>query len=135
VNQSADRLDAVFAALGNAHRRRIVDLLSLQPASIHQIAGQIGMSLTTISRHVDVLEEAQLIIRRKVGRVTFLSIRRSTMRRVQEWALQYDTSWGTDDESLANYVPAMHERDITRQRRRIDEEVPVPLQGIHDADA
>ena len=97
----------MFAALGNAHRRRIVDLLSLQPASIQQIAQQIEMSLTAINRHVNVLEDAGLVIRRKVGRVNFLSISRSTMRRVQNWALQYNAMLGTDDESLENYAPAL----------------------------
>lgn len=111
VNQFEEGLDSVFAALGNAHRRRIVDLLSLQPASIQQIAQQIEMSLTAINRHINVLEEAGLVIRRKVGRVNFLSISRSTMHRVQDWALQYNAMWGTDDESLENYVPAMGDPD------------------------
>jgi DNA-binding transcriptional ArsR family regulator len=106
VSQIDEGLDAVFAALGNANRRRVVDLLSLQPASIQQIAQQIEMSLTAIYRHVNVLVESGLVIRHKVGRVTFLSIRRSTMRRVQDWALQYNAMWGTDDETLENYVPA-----------------------------
>lgn len=107
MNYLDEGLDPVFAALGNAHRRRIVDLLSLQPASIQQIAQQVEMSLTAINRHINVLEEAGLVIRRKVGRVNFLSINRATMRRVQDWALQYNAMWGTDDESLENYVVAM----------------------------
>jgi DNA-binding transcriptional ArsR family regulator len=107
VNQSDAGLDSVFAALGNAHRRRIVDILSLQPASIQQIAQQVEMSLTAINRHINVLEEAGLVIRRKAGRVNFLSISRSTMRRVQYWALQYNAMWGTDDETLENYFLAI----------------------------
>ena len=69
------------------------------------------MSLTAINRHINVLEEAGLVIRRKAGRVTFLSIGRSTMRRVQDWTLQYNAMWGTDDETLENYVPAMSTPD------------------------
>ncbi len=107
MNHLDEELDTVFAALGNAHRRKIVDLLSLQPASIKQIAQRIEMSLPAINRHVNILEGAGLVIRRKLGRVTFLSINRITMRRVQDWALQYNTMWGTDDESLENYLPAM----------------------------
>lgn len=107
----------VFAALGNAHRRRIVDLVSLQPVSIQQVAQQIGMSLTAINRHITLLETAGLVIRRKVGRANFLSIRRSTMRDVQHWALQYNAAWGTDDESLENYLPA-----VGQSRRRTTKE-------------
>jgi DNA-binding transcriptional ArsR family regulator len=111
VNYSDEDLDVVFAALGNAHRRKIVDLLSLQPASIRQLAQQIPMSLTAINRHINVLEEAALVLRRKAGRTNFLSIRRQTMQRVQDWALQYNPSWGTDDESLENYVAGIRAAD------------------------
>ncbi|MES2094963.1 MAG: metalloregulator ArsR/SmtB family transcription factor [Actinomycetota bacterium] len=147
MNQFDEGLDSVFAALGNAHRRRIVDLLSLQPASIQQIAQQIEMSLTAINRHINVLEEAGLVIRRKAGRVNFLSISRSTMRRVQDWAFQYNAMWATDDETLENLstrddyprqsdgtLAAPTPNNQGERSRKIDEEVPVPLQGLHDAD-
>ena len=65
------------------------------------------MSLTAINRHINVHEEAGRVIRRKAGRVNFLSISRSTMRQVQDWALRYNAMWGTDDETLENYLPDM----------------------------
>ena len=97
-------LDAVFSALSNPHRRQVIDLLSLQPASIQQLADRIGMSLTAITRHIAVLEESGLVVRKKSGRTNFLALDRATMQRFQQWAAQYDTAWGTDDESLENYV-------------------------------
>ncbi len=118
MNQLDAGLDEVFAALGNAQRRRIVDIVSLQPASIQQLATRIGMSLTAINRHVNVLEDSGLVIRRKSGRTTFLSIRRSTMRRVQDWTLQYNAMWGTDDETLDNYVDAMEAARPTKESTR-----------------
>lgn len=97
-------LDAVFSALANPHRRQVIDLLSLQPASIQQLAARIGMSLTAITRHIAILEASDLVVRKKSGRTNFLALNRATMRRFQQWTLQYDASWGTDDESLENYV-------------------------------
>lgn len=105
-----DNLDAVFAALANPDRRRIVDMLALQPASIQQVARHIGMSLTAIHRHITLLEESALVRRKKSGRVNFLALNRATLRRVQDWAQQYHAYWGTDDESLENYAAAI-ERD------------------------
>lgn len=69
------------------------------------------MSLTAINRHINVLEHAGLIMRRKVGRTNFLSIRRSTMRRVQDWTLQYNATWGTDEETLDNYAAGIEAAD------------------------
>lgn len=113
----ADDLDVVFAALANRHRRKIVDLLALQPASIGQVAEQVGLSLTAINRHITVLEEAGLIQRRKSGRVNFLAIRRSGLRLIQEWARQYDASWGTDDETLDNYVATFSRAESATQKK------------------
>ena len=103
----ADDLDSVFTALASRHRRQIVHLLALQPASIQQLARRMGISLTAIHRHVRVLEDAALIRRKKSGRVNFLAMNRATMRRVQEWAQQYHAYWGSDEETLENYVAAI----------------------------
>jgi DNA-binding transcriptional ArsR family regulator len=104
VDYEESELDAVFNALANPHRRAIIDLLSLQPASIRQLAERIGMSLTAMTRHISVLEESGLVVRKKSGRTNFLAFDRQTMRRFQAWAQQYETGWGTDDETLENYV-------------------------------
>ena len=107
----------VFAALANPHRRKIVDLLAQQPASIGQVAEHVGLSLTAINRHITVLEEAGLIQRRKSGRVNFLAIRRAGLRLIQEWARQYDASWGTDDETLDNYVATISRAESATQKK------------------
>ncbi len=108
-----DDLDSVFTALANPHRRQIVHLLALQPASIQQLAQQLGISLTAIHRHIRVLEDAALVQRKKSGRVNFLAIKRATMLRVQEWAQQYHAYWGSDQETLENYVAAIEQAERT----------------------
>ena len=55
---SHEDLASVFAALASRHRRQIVHLLALQPASIQQLAQRIGISLTALHRHLRVLEDA-----------------------------------------------------------------------------
>ena len=109
--EGVDDLDSVFAALASRQRRQIVDLLALQPASIQQLARRIGISLTAIHRHVRVLEDAALVRRKKIGRVNFLAINRATLLRVQEWAQQYHAYWGSDEETLENYVAAIEQAE------------------------
>ena len=114
-------LDAVFSALSNPHRRQVVDLLSLQPASIQQLADRIGMSLTAITRHIALLEQSGLVVRKKSGRTNFLALNRKTMRRFQQWAAQYDATWGTDDESLENYVAGIRSADRDRTNTKVSD--------------
>jgi DNA-binding transcriptional ArsR family regulator len=121
MNYNGADLDAIFGALANADRRRMIDLLSLQPASIQQLAHHVGMSLPAIHRHITVLEASGLVQRKKSGRTNFLALDRSTMRRFQEWAMRYDTTWGTDAETLENYVAAMQATDSEKQTKKARE--------------
>jgi DNA-binding transcriptional ArsR family regulator len=111
VDHKGGDLDAVFSALANPHRRQVIDLLSLQPASIQQLAHRIGMSSTAITRHINVLEGAELVVRKKSGRTNFLALNRATIQRFQNWAARYNAAWGTDDETLENYVAGIRGAD------------------------
>lgn len=115
MDYQGPNLDAVFGALANSRRRDIVDLLSLQPASIGQLAERIGMSLTAMTRHISVLEQSGLVVRKKSGRTNFLAFDRHTMRQFQAWVMQYDTGWGTDDETLENYVAGIRAVELKQR--------------------
>jgi DNA-binding transcriptional ArsR family regulator len=112
-------LDLVFAALANRHRREIVEVLALQPASIQQLARRLGVSLTAIHRHIRVLEDALLIRRKKSGRVNFLAINRASLRRLQEWNEPFHAYWGSDEDSLENYIASIGQttESITTKRK------------------
>ena len=100
-------LDELFGALANAKRRDMLHLLALHPATVKQLADRHGLSLPAMHKHIQVLEEAKLILRKKVGRTNFIALNRSSLKLVQTWAMQYRTDWGNDQESLENYIVAL----------------------------
>lgn len=104
VTRDAKKLDLVFDALANERRRQIVYALGLGPASIGQLARRRRLSLPAIHRHIKVLEEAGLVQRKKSGRVNFLALDRTGLRLMQGWVAQYHPHWGTNEETLENYV-------------------------------
>ena len=97
-------LDSIFEALANKHRREIVYVLSLQPSSISQLASMRGLSLPAIHKHIKILENADMLIRKKIGRTNFLALNRGSLRVLQDWMVQYHAYWGSDEETLENYV-------------------------------
>jgi DNA-binding transcriptional ArsR family regulator len=97
-------LDHVFEALANKHRREIVYVLSLQPCSINQLASMRGLTLPAIHKHIKVLENGNLILRKKIGRTNVLTLNRESMRSLQDWLSQYHVYWGSDDATLQNYA-------------------------------
>ena len=61
-------LDRTFAALADPTRRRILERLSAGSATISELAQPFSITLTGMKKHVQVLEEAELVTTRKVGR-------------------------------------------------------------------
>lgn len=102
-----DRLDLLFAALANRRRRTIVLSLATHPAAIGQLAQEQEMSLPAIHRHVIALEDADLVHRRKSGRTNYLAISRSALALALEWLGAFHPYWGSDEESLDNYIAAI----------------------------
>jgi DNA-binding transcriptional ArsR family regulator len=100
-------LDAILAALANGHRRDMVSSVAIQPRSISSLARERGLSLPAMNKHVRVLEEAGLVGRRKLGRTTFLTLDRTTIRDLQTWVLRFNAHWGSEQETLENYGPSL----------------------------
>jgi DNA-binding transcriptional ArsR family regulator len=111
-------LDAVLAALANGHRREMVSLVALQPWSISALARERGLTLPAMNKHVNVLEKAGLVGRRKIGRTTFLTLDRTSIRDLQAWVMRFHAYWGTDKESLENYEASLaREPDVGKETR------------------
>ena len=116
-----NRLGDTFEALANEHRRSIVHRLSLLPASIVQLAAAEQLSLPAIHKHIKILERAKLVQRKKSGRTNFLALDRTALRELRDWIEQYHAYWGTNEETLENYVAGierMNESAKTRKRRK-----------------
>jgi DNA-binding transcriptional ArsR family regulator len=62
-------VDRTFSALADPTRRAVLERLGAGSASISELARPSGMSLTGMKKHIRVLEEAELVITEKVGRV------------------------------------------------------------------
>jgi DNA-binding transcriptional ArsR family regulator len=78
----AQELVRVLAALSDANRYRIVELLAAEgELSCSAIAGALGLSASLISHHLSVLESACVIQRRKDGLCTLNRLRRDELAR------------------------------------------------------
>lgn len=114
INKQPD-LDIVFEALANKHRREIIYVLGLQPCSISYLASIRNLSLPAIHKHIKLLENANMILRKKIGRTNFLTLNRKSLRGLQDWLMQYHTYWGSDEETLENYAQYLS-REITKKK-------------------
>ncbi len=89
MGQYSSHLDTTFAALSDASRRGILELLGRGSASISDLAESFGMTLTGVKKHVRVLEEAKLVTTEKVGRVRTCSLGPRRLEDEQAWIAKY----------------------------------------------
>ena len=50
-----------FDALGDPHRRQILDLIAAEPRSVAAIAAEMPISRPAVSRHLRLLKDAGLV--------------------------------------------------------------------------
>jgi len=101
------RLDLAFRAFAHSKRRGMLYTLSFRPATVNQLATEFELSLPAMHKHLKILESAQLIDRRKVGRTNFLALNRKSLSVAQSWVKQFKIEWGNDKETLENYIASM----------------------------
>ena len=75
-------MNKVFKALSDETRRELLKLLSEKPMSAGEIADNFNMSKPSISKHLDILNEAELVVRDRQGQFIIYSINTSVLQRV-----------------------------------------------------
>ena len=74
-------ISAVFSALGDEHRQRI--LLSFEPderLNVGQIAGISTLARSTVSHHLKVLREADVLIAEREGKEIYFRVNKTFLR-------------------------------------------------------
>ena len=85
----AQTLDRTFAALSDPTRRDVLDRLGRGPASISELAGPSGMTLTGMKKHVQILERARLVTTEKVGRTRRCRLGPAHLEDAAQWIQWY----------------------------------------------
>jgi len=87
--QYGTRLDRTFSAVSDPTRRGILQRLGQKDTSISDLAATFGMTLTGIKKHVQVLEAADLVTTRKVGRVRTCHVGPRRLEEEATWIVKY----------------------------------------------
>jgi DNA-binding transcriptional ArsR family regulator len=102
-NQSAD---AIFDALGEPVRRRILELLSEGPIPVGRLAERLPVGRPAVSKHLRVLSNAGLITSRSVGTRNLYVLAPDGMTAAQQWLVR---TWDT--------VLAAYAAEVSRHRQ------------------
>lgn len=93
VELQTSRLDAVFHALGDATRRRMLRELSQGQRTVGELAAPFDISLAAASKHIKALERAGLVSRTVKGRTHFCRLEPRPLEDAHEWIGFYERFW------------------------------------------
>ncbi|MBC8769882.1 winged helix-turn-helix transcriptional regulator [Arenibacter sp. BSSL-BM3] len=102
----------IFQAIADPTRRAILVLLSTQTMTAGEIAANFDTARPTISKHIQILNECELIESNQQGREIFYQIRIEKMKEIDKWLEQFKKIWETKFDQLDNVLST-----IKRQKK------------------
>jgi DNA-binding transcriptional ArsR family regulator len=93
VEQRRRSLDAVFHALADPTRRRMLRRLAVRDLAIGALAAPFRMSFAGASKHVRTLERAGLVRRTVRGRTHICRLNPQRLANAFEWLRFYQRFW------------------------------------------
>ena len=112
-------LDLTLGALADPTRRAILARLSEGEARVTELAAPFAISLNAVSKHIRVLERAQLVRRRRAGREHFLAFNRAPLDEAAEWIETQRALWTARLDRLEELLRA-EDRAAAKSRQRKD---------------
>ena len=100
-------LDAMFQALADPTRRRMVERLSRGSASVSELAEPFSMSLPAVTQHLQVLEASGLVESEKTGRVRTCRLKPAAMTEAERWLADQRAAWEARLDRLEAYVKTL----------------------------
>src|SRR5436305_11224753 len=102
--------DEVFHALSNPTRRKVLELLSVGPATVSELAAPFDMQLPSFVQHLSVLEESRLVKSKKRGRVRTYEIAPERFKVVEDWLAERRQLWEARLDRLDHYVKQLKQK-------------------------
>jgi len=113
---TAAHLDQTMMALADPTRRAILHRLSKGEARVTEIASPFDMSLNAVSKHILILERADLIRRRIEGRDHYLSVNTKPLNEAGEWIEKYRRMWEQRLDRLDDYLEELQAKEKEHQQ-------------------
>ena len=107
-----DRLSTIFSALADPTRRAILARLAESEASVTELAEPFAMSLPAVSKHLKVLERADLISRGRAAQWRPCRLAPEPLKEATEWLEMYRRFWDESLDRLADHLRELQQKSV-----------------------
>ena len=92
-------IDAVFKALSDSNRRKILTILKKEDMSVNEIHKHFNIALASLSHHLNILKRANLVISERKGQQIIYSLNLSVFEEVMKTFMQFFKSSNNEKSS------------------------------------
>ncbi|OMQ10528.1 helix-turn-helix transcriptional regulator [[Flexibacter] sp. ATCC 35103] len=85
----------IFQAIADPTRRSIITLIAMQAMTPNAIAENFSTTRQSVSKHLKVLLECDLIKQEQQGREIYYSLEIEKMKEIDKWINQFREIWET----------------------------------------
>ena len=100
----------VFNAIGDAHRREILDTLIAGEKAVGTIVTDISISQPQVSKHLRVLSEVGLVSCRAEGRRRLYRLEPERLRPFHDWLANYEQAWNDRLDRMDEYLKDLQQQ-------------------------
>ena len=104
-------VDEIFLALSSPTRRKVLERLSVGPATVSELAEPFDMQLPSFVQHLSVLEQSRLVTSKKRGRVRTYEIAPERFKVAEDWLTARRRVWEARLDRFDQYVKQLKEKD------------------------
>ena len=115
---ATDQLSVTFAALADPTRRAILARLVTGECSVTELAEPFEMSLPAVSKHLQVLERAGLIVRGREAQWRPCRLEAGPIREVADWTERYRAIWEQRFDRLDTYLQQLKAKEKKHGRKK-----------------
>jgi|SRR5688572_404017 len=90
----------IFQAIADPTRRAIIALIALQAMTPNAIAHNFNTSRQSVSKHLQILTECELVKQKQQGREIYYSLEIEKMKQFDKWLNQFRKIWETRFDQL-----------------------------------
>jgi DNA-binding transcriptional ArsR family regulator len=98
------QLDLIFSSLSDPTRRDILKRVSKKELSISDIAKHYALTFAAISKHLKILEKANLISKRRQGKEQIVALSPAALKNADEYLRSYEAIWNGRLDRLDTYL-------------------------------
>ena len=118
VKLNEDPVTTVFHALADPTRRQILSMVATEERRASELAECFDMSFPAVSKHIKVLERANLVKRDVEGRVHRFTFKEESMKQAYDWLTYFKKFWSESLDGLDAFLSKSKSKPKPPNRRR-----------------